>query len=286
MTFFQAFNEIKSKYSNNDLVIYELVFYLSKSVKSKEDFINKRNDEIDFDFATLILFANQYFIDKKPLGHIIKKTKFINLDLDIYDGILVPRNETELLCINAEKIINQIFSKQEKFNLVDLCCGTGNIAVYLKSKFNNANVFAIDVNEIACVNTLHNSQKNNLSINVINGDYYDSIINNKLKFDVIIMNPPYVALNELDETMTKYENRISFINSDDPNEFYYKVIDNYEKLINNKNNFLMAFEISSTQKNILESYLKNKSLHYQFLKDYSGKWRCLFIWNSNKEIIF
>ncbi len=286
MTFFQAFNEIKSKYSNNDLVIYELVFYLSKSVKSKEDFINKRNDEIDFDFATLILFANQYFIDKKPLGHIIKKTKFINLDLDIYDGILVPRNETELLCINAEKIINQIFSKQDNFNLVDLCCGTGNIPVYLKSKFNNANVFAIDINEIACVNTLHNSQKHNLSINVINGDYYDSIINNKLKFDVIIMNPPYVALNELDETMTKYENRISFINSDDPNEFYYKVIDNYEKLINNKNNFLMAFEISSTQKDILESYLKNKNLHYQFLKDYSGKWRCLFIWNSNKEIIF
>ena len=286
MTFFQAFNEIKSKYSNNDLVIYELVFYLSKSVKSKEDFINKRNDEIDFDFATLILFTNQYFVDKKPLGHIIKKTKFINLDLDIYDGILVPRNETELLCINTEKIINQIFSKQDKFNLVDLCCGTGNIAVYLKSKFNNANVFAVDINEIACVNTLHNSQKHNLSINVINGDYYDSIINNKLKFDVIVMNPPYVPLNELDETMTKYENRISFINSDDPNEFYYKVIDNYEKLINNKNNFLMAFEISSTQKDILESYLKNKNLHYQFLKDYSSKWRSLFIWNSNKEIIF
>lgn len=286
MTFFQAFNEIKSKYPNNDLVIYELIFYLSKSVKSKEDFVNKRNNEIDFDFATLILFANQYFIEKKPLGHIIKKTKFINLDLDIYDGILVPRNETELLCINAEKIINQMSFKQKKFSLVDLCCGAGNIAVYLKSKFNNANVFAIDINEVACVNTLHNSQKYNLQINVINGDYYESIINNKLKFDVIVMNPPYVALSELDETMTKYENRISFINSDNPNEFYYKVIDNYEKLINDKNNFLMAFEISSTQKDVLESHLKCKNLHYQFLKDYSGKWRCLYVWNSNKKIIF
>ncbi len=286
MTFFQAFNEIKSRYQNNDLVIYELIFYLSKLVKSKEDFINKRNDKIDFNFLTLVSFSNQYFINKKPLGHIIKKTKFINLILDIYDGILVPRNETELLCVNAEKIIHQMFFKKNKFNLVDLCCGTGNIAAYLKSKFNNANVYAIDINKIACANALHNFQKYNLPINVINGDYYESIINKKLKFDIIIMNPPYVALDELDETMTKYENRISFINSNDPNEFYYKIIENYEKLVNDKNNFLMGFEISSTQKDILENYLKNKNLLYHFLKDYSDKWRYLFIWNSDKKIIF
>lgn len=95
------------------------------------------------------------------------------------------------------------------------------------------------------------------------------------------MNPPYVDKNELDLEMTKYESKISFTNSDDPLEFYLTIIKNYEKVVRNKNNFLIGFEIGYDQRQNLEKILRNTNLQYEFIKDYSNIDRILIIYKNN-----
>lgn len=276
MTFFEAFNEIKKKYSDNDLIIYEIIFYLSKKVKDKLSYINNRNGKIDFDFNELRKKCTEYFINKKPLGHITKNTCFLGMGIDVFDDILVPRNETEFVCEIAKQKIFEKFINS-KISIVDLCSGTGNIGLYIKKTFKNSSVTCIDINSVSIENVKHNAKKNNLVVQTICGDYLKTIIDNKLKFDVIIMNPPYVAKNELDYVMTKYESNISFINSNNPNEFYFNIISNYKKIINKQEKFLMIFEISSTQKTNLEKFLINTNLNFNFYKDLSGKYRVLTV---------
>ncbi|MDE6476969.1 MAG: methyltransferase, partial [Mycoplasmoidaceae bacterium] len=201
MTFFKAFNEIKKKYSDNDLIIYEIIFYLSKKVKNKLSYIENRNEQIDFSFDDLSAKCNEYFLLNKPLGSIIKKTKFLGLEIDVFDNVLVPRNDTEFVCLKAKEEIIKKY-KNEKVNIVDLCSGTGNIGIFLKKEIENSDVTCVDINQVSIENIKHNAKKNNVSIKVIQGDYFESLINNNLKFDVILMNPPYVSIDELDSTMT------------------------------------------------------------------------------------
>jgi release factor glutamine methyltransferase len=103
----------------------------------------------------------------------------------------------------------------------------------------------IDIQKKAILNTKHNAKLNNLNVNTYVGDFYKTLISHNLKFDFIVCNPPYVDINTLDKTMTKYENRISFTNSDDPKYFYNKLIDNKNKILNK--NGKLFFETSDYQ---------------------------------------
>lgn len=169
------FNEIKKLHKTNDLIIYELIFSLSTKVKNKLDYVSNRNEEIDFDFDELKSRVMDYQIKHKPLGVIIKMTDFMGLRLQISNGVLVPRNETELLCEEVKKRINKQFSNKI-LEIADLCCGSGNIGLYLKSQFKNSNVSCVDINPNCTKCTFINSFNNKLPVNIINGDYYKTLI--------------------------------------------------------------------------------------------------------------
>ncbi len=279
MTFFEAFNKIKKNHSTNDLVIFEIIFYLSKKVKDKVSYITNRNKQIDFKFKDLSSRCDEYFISNKPLGSITKNTRFLGLDIDVFENILVPRNDTEFVCEIAKEKINEKF-KNKNIEIVDLCSGTGNIGLFLKKEFKEAKVTCLDINPVSIKNIKHNANKNKISVNTIEGDYFETLINNKLKFDVIAMNPPYVAKHELDDTMKNYELEISFINSKKPNDFYYNIISKRKNVIKNINDYLMIFEISSTQKSNLEKWLIKNNINFEFYKDLSKKYRVLIISND------
>jgi release factor glutamine methyltransferase len=213
----------------------------------------------------------------KPIELITKQTRFYGLDYKVLKGVLVPRPDTEILC---EKVI-QILSKDKKLKHgVDLCCGSGNITITLKKQISDIEMDAIDIQPIACHNTKLNATKHKIKLNVINGDFYKTLIAKHLKYDFIVCNPPYVKQTELDKTMLIYENKINFNNSSDHLFFYKKIITNYQKIVNDKNHFLLAFEIGFNQKKDLKKFLLTKSLyrHSNFYKDYNGKDRVLIIY--------
>jgi release factor glutamine methyltransferase len=232
MTFLQLLNDAKKKYdTNNQLVIFTVLFNLSKKVKNKMDFTNFRNTKIDFDVRRFYKSLDDYFKKQKPLGQIVGYTEFCGLKIEIFKNIFEPRSETELITESVIKYLNQ--HPHLKLG-ADLCCGTGCMGIAIKKHCPQTNITSIDINPEAILNTKHNAKLNRVEIKTIVGDFYQTLIDKKLKLDFIVCNPPYVSKEKLNPIMTKYETKISFINSDDPLYFYNKLIANKNKILNPK----------------------------------------------------
>jgi release factor glutamine methyltransferase len=230
MTFLQIINEAKNKYqTTNQLVIFSILFKLSKKVQNKLDFTIHRNSKIDFNKNKFDKYLNDYFLKQKPLGQIVNSTQFCYLTIDIFKRIFEPRSETELI---TENIIKYLKQHPKLINGVDLCCGTGCIGITIKKYLPNINMSAVDINPQAIENTKHNAKLNKVKIMTYTGDFYQTLIDKKLKFDFIVCNPPYLDVTTMNKTMIKYENKISFTNSKDPLFFYHQLINNQKKILN------------------------------------------------------
>lgn len=278
MTFIETIDSIKKRYPSiwND-IIFEIIYKLSKLVKTNLDFTKYRNYQIDFKLNLLKKYIKQYLNKNKPIELISKKFRFYGLDFKLYKGVLIPRPDSEILC---EKVIKILSNDKKIKHAVDLCCGSGCLGIVLKKHIKSINMDGIDIQSIACKNTLVNADKHNVKINIIQGDFYKTLINKHLKYDLIVCNPPYVSTKELDKSMIKYENKINFNNNDDPLFFYKTIIKNYKKIIRNKNHFLIAFEIGYNQKNNLIDYLQDTELfnYTKFYNDYGNKARVMIIY--------
>jgi release factor glutamine methyltransferase len=274
VTFLEIINSAKQKYKNkNNVVDFELLFFCSKIVKDKTQFIINRNKKIDFNQRKYFSYLKRYYVLKEPLGSIIGNVDFLGLKIKVYKNILVPREETEIVTKKAIALI-----KKTKVNEVyDLCCGTGNIGLAIK-KACDVNVTCIDINPVAIRNTKFNAKSNSLKVNTICGDFIKSI---KHKIPCIVCNPPYVDKNDLDVDMTKYESSISFTNSKSDTFFYEEIIKNINKLMTPK--YLIIFEIGFNQKTKLIQILKRHNVmkYSSFYKDASENDRILVI--SNHE---
>jgi release factor glutamine methyltransferase len=232
MTFLQAISKAKKTYPNdNQVIIFTILFKLSKKVKTKLDFTILRNTEIDFDFKKFTKLLIDYFDKQKPLGQIVGYTEFCRLRMDIFKNIFEPRAETEII---TENIINYLNNHPNLKNGADLCCGTGCIGIAIKKYCLHTNMISIDINHKAILNTKHNAKLNNVKLKTFVGDFYQTLIDKKMKFDFIVCNPPYVDEHKLNQVMTKYETKISFTNSNDPLFFYKTLIKNIKKILNPK----------------------------------------------------
>jgi release factor glutamine methyltransferase len=213
------------------------------------------------------------------LSHITGNTTFNGVMLDIHKGVLAPRNETELLC---NRVVSILQSDRNLTHCVDLCCGSGNIAISIKRKCDFIKMTAIDIDKKAVDNTLHNIKKNNVQVDVIEGDFYQTMLNRNLRFDAIISNPPYVSAEELDNKMLKYEDKKCFTNSTDDLFFYQVLIENYQKIFRNTKHFLLALEIGYNQKNRIMELLKKQGLltYATFYQDLNKHDRVVIIYRN------
>jgi release factor glutamine methyltransferase len=269
MTFLEIINEAKMKYHPKDeVVLFEILYTLSKKVKTKIQYTDNRNKKIDFVKIKYFQKLNEYFFEEKPLGQIARTTTFCGCKIDIYDHIFEPRHETEYLT----EIVIKLLKKGKYKNGIDLCCGTGCIGIAIKKALPKINITSIDINSTAVINTIHNAKINNVMLNAICADALSIFIS---KYDFIVCNPPYVNSKEVKQ-LDKYETRISFNNSNDELYFYKKII---KDISVNKKSTLVIFEIGHNQKELLLSYLKLFKLDKktEFIKDLSGNERILVI---------
>ena len=234
----------------------------------------------------------QYFYDLfnkiingEPLQYVLKSAPFHDFNLYVDKRVLIPRVETEELCL-------KVLEKLKIFNLkvntaLDMCTGSGCIALFIKKNLKDVNVYASDISEDALDVAIKNAKDNKLAINFIKSDKTDFIIKKNLKFDLLVSNPPYVEkLEDIEEKVRKYE-PLNAIYSKDGTAFYEKVFLNYQKIMNDE--FLMAFEINYDQEekltNLIYKYFK-KDIKFSFEKDLYGLTRFLFIYRGDKKCKF
>ncbi|CDE55485.1 release factor glutamine methyltransferase [Clostridium sp. CAG:269] len=191
----------------------------------------------------------QYFVNIEkltkgiPLQHITHRQEFMKMDFFVDENVLIPRSDTEIL---VEEVI-KIAQKYNSPRILDLCTGSGAIAISLKKFVPNADITAVDISEKALEIAQKNAKKLETKINFLKSDLFDKLDNKK--FDIIVSNPPYIRKDEikkLSEEVQK-EPKIALDGGEDGLDFYRIIA---EQAINYlKTGSFLCFEIGYNQKN-------------------------------------
>ena len=129
----------------------------------------------------------------KPIQHIIGESYFYENRFLTPPGIFIPRPETELL---VDCAVDFLSDKKESSTVIEFCSGSGCVLLSVAKKFPKNKYIGIDVSDIAIQTAKRNSKLMNLkNIQFIKGDIFNYF---SQKADLIICNPPYLAINEID----------------------------------------------------------------------------------------
>ncbi len=216
------------------------------------------DNEISADTAQeLIFLAQKRAQTKAPIQYILGRCEFMNLIFDVNENTLIPRDETELLVLEAEKIIENL-KKDEKIKILDIGCGSGIIPIILAYKFQKkVEILGVDISTKALTVAIENSQKY-LESNIAIFRKSDLFSNIKEKFDIIISNPPYIPKkmkSEMQSEVALFEPECALFTEDD------KGIEFYEKIITQGKNYLneggfMLFELGIGQADDVETLFR------------------------------
>ena len=127
----------------------------------------------------------------EPLSYILGHREFYGLDFLVDERVLIPRPETELLvdlALEAARSLNA----QGAVSLVDVCTGSGAIAIAAAVNLPQAEVWATDISKDALEVAAANAQIHGVEqrIRFVHGDLLDPLPS---QFDILVSNPPYVA---------------------------------------------------------------------------------------------
>ena len=193
----------------------------------------------------------------------------MKIDLYVDENVLIPRADTEIVVEEAIKIINE----NNLTNILDMCTGSGAIAIAISKYTENRNINAVDISEKALEVARKNAISNNTTaIEFICSDMFENVTG---KYDLIISNPPYIQKNvieSLDENVKK-EPILALDGGDDGLDFYRNLENNaYEYL--NENGYLVL-EIGFDQKGEVTKLLQNKYKDIICKKDLGGNDRVI-----------
>ena len=189
-----------------------------------------------------------------PLQHITHQQEFMKMNFYVDENVLIPRSDTEVL---VEEVI-EISKKINVKRILDLCTGSGAIAISLAKYIENAEITAVDISQkalrIAKKNAISNEVENQITF--IESDLFKDIP--KEKYDLIVSNPPYIKrsiIEQLDKEVQE-EPKIALDGGVDGLDFYRKIINqSYEYL---KFKGYLCLEIGYDQKIDVMEIIENE----------------------------
>ncbi len=130
-------------------------------------------------------------LTRRPLQYLLGRQSFLGRDFFVNESVLIPRPETELL---AEKAIQMLKHLSGHPAALDLCCGSGVLAVSMALDVPNAAVTAVDLSADALAVAMHNAEQLHADVHFLQGDLFSPV--QDMRFDVIVSNPPYIPSEE------------------------------------------------------------------------------------------
>ena len=148
--------------------------------------------------AAAIGAAARQRADGRPLQYILGEWEFLNLSLEVGEGVLIPRPDTELLCETAARWLR----KEAAPEVLDLCAGSGCVALGVAALVPAAQVTAVELSEEALVYLRRNTARYPaLAVTVRKADILREAAAFPGKYRAILSNPPYIPARELPELM-------------------------------------------------------------------------------------
>jgi len=244
------FLEKKFKFKKENILLQEIILN-NHQLKIIKNFINRR-------------------IHKEPFQYIVNTAPFYDVDLYIDQNVLIPRPETET-------IINILIEQKHTFNsALDLCTGSGNLALILSLKTIAKKITAIDCSQkalsVAKKNFTNYKAKN---IHCIKLNFLNKKINNK--YDLIVCNPPYISNDEyetLEPEVKNFEPKKALTDSKDGLTFYKKINEELNNIINPGGMLLLEIGLEK-HKPIVEEIFINENCKWH--KDQNSNYRIIQI---------
>lgn len=217
----------------------------------------------------------------EPLQYILGYQWFYGYKLIVDPGCLIPRYETEELVANVLADIDYYFADYKSVTIADVGTGSGNIAIALKLEEPKLQMWATDISQQALDLAKRNSQLNKADITFLQGDMLQPLIDNNIKLDVLVSNPPYIPVHQqMQAAVVDNEPHVALFGGEDGLDFYRSEFENASKVI--KEHSFLAFEIGYDEKdaisNLVKQYFPND--RFEILKDINGKDRMLFIYHN------
>lgn len=215
--------------------------------ETAEQFSNKLSEELSVEQENRYFdLINKNINEDTPLSHLVGFDYFYDRKFKVTKDVLSPRMETEELIYKVLEYIKK--SKKDSFRILDLCTGSGIIAITLKKEIveKYTEIVASDISEKALSIAIENANNNNANITFIKSDLFDNISG---KFDLIISNPPYISYKDkitIKDNVLNYDPHLALFAEEDGIYFYRKIIENAVHYLSKDG--VIFFEIGYDQK--------------------------------------
>lgn len=204
----------------------------------------------------------------RPLQYVLGYQDFYGQKITVSEGVLVPRPETEILA----KLTAEI---SENKKVLDLCTGSGAIAVAVKKLCPAADVTASDVSEKALEIASYNASLNDAEVKFVLSDVFANVVE---KYDVIVSNPPYIPtadIEKLDKEVKDFEPKIALDGGADGLEFYLEIAKGVKEHLTDGGTLLLEFGIG--QENALTDIFKEVFSDVRTVRDFQDIPRILIL---------
>ena len=177
----------------------------------------------------------------RPLWYVIGNTDFYGYTITVNENVLIPRPETEELCEYALSVI------QKEDKVLDLCTGSGAIAVVLADKA-QCDVTAVDVSEEALAVAKQNAENNGVTVKTVQSNLFENLQGEV--FDVIVTNPPYIKTGDLSglaREVKDFEPTLALDGGEDGLDFYRLICREAPKYLTKNGVLFMEFGIGQAK---------------------------------------
>ena len=176
----------------------------------------------------------------RPVQYVTGHCEFCGLDFEVGEGVLIPRPETE-------ELVGLACSRNDSASrILDLCTGSGCIAVSIAHRLKSQRVEAVDISEKALCYARRNAARAGVDVRFMCGDVLDGMEWLPAgAYDAIVSNPPYIPAGDMPSmhvNVTGYEpHEALFVADDDALVFYRAIADAGRRLLRDGGD--LCFEI-------------------------------------------
>lgn len=206
----------------------------------------------------------------RPLQYLLGKWDFWKYTFRVGEGVLIPRPDTETLIENVLEIIATHHIESPK--ILDLCSGSGCIAVTLEKEIQQSVVYAVEKSEEAFDYLIKNIELNNSTVQAVKADVLLPKTAEKFKdFDIIVSNPPYLTAEEMRDLQKEVqaEPEIALYGGKDGLDFYRSITEIWKNSL--KTGGYICYEFGINQHNYVTDILKvNNFININFTEDAGG----------------
>jgi release factor glutamine methyltransferase len=271
--------QLQALYPENEAK--ELMYWLYEDILLiKKAHLHLFSKELSFTEELQLNTLKNRLLTGEPIQYVLGYAYFMDLIFHVNPTVLIPRPETEEL-VQAVITAYKNWAEPKPLAILDICTGSGCIALALKKALAEPSLFALDISEEAIETAQYNATQLKLPIFFKQLSVLDETGINYLQQTeaaIWVSNPPYISEAEKAQmhiNVLQHEPHLAlFVESQDIILFYRKISQAF--CLNPKAQELY-FEISEFQVELLTQMAKDLQLKASFKKDLQEKWRILVL---------